>query len=414
MAHPEKGISMFHKGIFTAMALAVFIAIGGKAQEVIHLQNPSFEDSPRKGGEFHIPIKGWFDCGEAKFPSESPPDIHPVPATAWGVAKEAYDGATFLGMVTRDNDSWESLSQALESPILGGTCYNFSAFISRSEEYKSATKKTDALQNFVRPAVMLIWGGNFFCDKAELLGESPAVSNTDWKMYKFLLRPKQTHKYITLEAFYKTPILEAYNGHILVDALSDLVPVDCPLMPTDLVAKVTDPPAKVEVVTSTTSGGSSVAKKSSGSSSGTIHSGTISSGPKSFKPVLLTELVPEKVFVGQKIRLTHLYFKADSINLLPDSYKVLDELADYLNAYPKTIIEIGGHTNTIPPDDYCNHLSTQRAKAVQEYLITKGIPATRLQYKGYGKTEPLIAYDRYNKEARLKNQRVEIKILSLS
>ena len=130
--------------------------------------------------------------------------------------------------------------------------------------------------------------------------------------------------------------------------------------------------------------------------------------------MLLTELVPGKVFVGQKIRLDYLYFKADSVNLMSDSYKVLNELADYMKAYPKTVIEIGGHTNTVPPEDYCLQLSTQRAKAVQEYLISQGIPAARLQYKGYGKSDPIIAYDKYNKEARLKNQRVEIKILALS
>jgi len=137
------------------------------------------------------------------------------------------------------------------------------------------------------------------------------------------------------------------------------------------------------------------------------------SAPKTFKAVLLLELDQKKLFIGQKIRITHLYFKADSINLQSDSYKVLNELADYLKAYPKTIIEIGGHTNTIPSQAYCNELSTARAKSVQEYLISQGVPSERLHYKGYGKQDPLIPYDKYNKEARWKNQRVEIKILSL-
>ncbi len=389
---------------------------GAFAQEVIKLQNPSFEDIPRAGSALTPQIKGWYDCGLAKFPAETPPDIHPVSSGAWGVSKDAYDGETYLGMVTRDNDSWESVSQALSSPLLGGTCYSFSAFISKSEQYRSQTKKSpDSLQNFDRPAVLLIWGGDFFCEKTELLGESPPVSNLEWKQYNFLFHPQKSYKYITLEAFYKTPILESYNGHVLLDGLSDIVPVDCPLMPHDLVADVVDPPAKVEVASATQSGGpSTTVKKSSGGSSGTISSGTVSSGPKTFKPNLLTELIPDKIFVGQKILLTHLYFQADSVNLDPDSYNVLNELADYLKAYPKTVIEIGGHTNTIPPDDYCNHLSTQRAKAVQKYLISQGIPANRLEYKGYGKTDPLIPYDKYNKEARLKNQRVEIKILALS
>jgi outer membrane protein OmpA-like peptidoglycan-associated protein len=409
---------MFCKGLLISLAVLGTAAVSTTAQETIKLQNASFEDMPRKGVPGMPSIKGWHDCGLSKFPNESPPDIHPVVDNAWDVAKPAYDGGSYLGMVTRANDSWESLSQALSTPIQAGVCYSFTAFLVQSDQYKSATSRTqqlgtNELENFVRPAVFLIWGGNYFCDKAELLGESPAVSNSTWKQYKFTFQPQKTHKYITIEAFYKTPILEAYNGHVLVDALSDLVPIDCPLFPQDLVAEVSEPPARVEPVVATGGSGSTTKKTTSGSS-GTISQGTVSSGPKTFTPNLITELIPGKVFVGQKIRINHLYFKTDSINLSSDSYKVLDELADYLKAYPKTIIEIGGHTNTVPPEDYCNHLSTQRAKSVQQYLISQGVPEARLKYKGYGKTDPIIKYDQYNKEARLKNQRVEIKILSLT
>ncbi|MGB4849173.1 MAG: OmpA family protein, partial [Saprospiraceae bacterium] len=158
---------------------------------------------------------------------------------------------------------------------------------------------------------------------------------------------------------------------------------------------------------------STTSRTKTGGSSSNVDSKTISVPPKVFKANLLPELDQSKLFVGQKIRLTHLYFNADSINLLSDSYKVLDELADYLKSCPKTTIEIGGHTNTIPSEEYCNALSTARAKAVQEYLISQGVAEGRLNYKGYGKHDPLIPYDKYNKDARLKNQRVEIKILSL-
>ena len=389
------------------------------AQEKIKLQNPSFEDMPRKGVPGMPSISGWHDCGLSKFPGESPPDIHPVKNNAWDVALDAYDGNTYLGMVTRANDTYESLSQALATPIEGGTCYSFSTFLVRSDQYRSATSKTmrmgiDSLENFTRPAVFLIWGGNYFCDKAELLGESPPVSNDTWKKYQFTFQPQQTHRYITIEAFYKTPILEAYNGHVLVDGMSAIEPIDCPLFPQDLIAKVSEPPVK------TTMGGSSgghevtISRKSnSGGESGTVKKGTYSSGKKSFTPKLLTAFDPAQLHVGQKIRLDHLYFDPDSTKLNPDSYEVLDELAEFLLAYPETIIEIGGHSNTVPPEDYCNWISTERAKAVQDYLISRGVPTSSLKYKGYGKSEPLITYDKYNREARLKNQRVEIMILAL-
>ena len=413
-------VIMFTKGFTIVLGIAFWAAFPLTGQETIRLQNPSFEDMPRKGVPGMPSIKGWHDCGLSKFPTESPPDIHPVVNNAWDVALQSYDGNTYLGMVTRANDTYESLSQALSSPIQAGVCYSFTAFLAQSNQYKSATSRTqqlgtNELENFVRPAVFMIWGGNYFCEKAELLGESPPVTNSEWMQYKFVLQPQHSYKYVTIEAFYKTPILEAYNGHVLVDALSDLVPIECPLFPQDLVAEVSMPPSKVEIATSNGSSSSTVTKKpTTGGNSGTIKSGTVSSGPKTFTPVLLTELIPGKVYVGQKIRLDHLYFKADSVNLMSDSYEVLDELAAYLKEYPKTVIEIGGHTNTVPPEDYCIHLSTQRAKSVQEYLISQGVPANRLQYKGYGKSDPIIAYDKYNKEARLKNQRVEIKILALS
>ncbi len=411
---------MLTKGFTIVLGIAFCAAFPLTGQESIRLQNPSFEDMPRKGVPGMPSIKGWHDCGLSKFPTESPPDIHPVMNNAWDVALQSYDGNTYLGMVTRANDTYESLSQALSSPIQAGVCYSFTAFLAQSNQYKSATSRTqqlgtNELENFVRPAVFMMWGGNYFCEKAELLGESPPVTNSEWMQYKFVLQPQHSYKYITIEAFYKTPILEAYNGHVLVDALSDIVPIECPLFPQDLVAEVSVPPSKVEITSASGSSSSTINKKpTTGGNSGTIKSGTVSSGPKTFTPVLLTELIPGKVYVGQKIRLDHLYFKADSVNLMSDSYEVLDELAAYLKEYPKTVIEIGGHTNTVPPEDYCIHLSTQRAKSVQEYLITQGVPANRLQYKGYGKSDPIIAYDKYNKEARLKNQRVEIKILALT
>lgn len=410
---------MFNKGFLPSLAIACFATLPLSSQETIRLQNPSFEDIPHRGSATTPSVRAWHDCGLSNFPSESPPDIHPVVDNAWEVAKAPYDGNTYLGMVTRANDSWESLSQALTTPIQGGVCYTFTAFLVRSDQYKSATTKTiqlgtHDLENFVRPAVFQIWGGNYFCDKAELLGESPAVSNDTWKQYKFLFHPQKSHKYITIEAFYKTPILEAYNGHVLVDGLSEIVPVDCPLFPEDLIAEVSEPPVNKTGTTGSSSSSSISSKTTTGGSSTTTKSGTVSSSQKAFTPVLITELVPGKVFVGQKIRLNHLYFSTDSVNLRSDSYKVLNELAEYMKAYPKTVIEIGGHTNTVPPEDYCMHLSIQRAKSVQEYLISQGVPAERLQYKGYGKSDPIIEYDKYNKEARLKNQRVEIKILSLS
>ncbi|MBK8922192.1 MAG: OmpA family protein [Saprospirales bacterium] len=75
------------------------------------------------------------------------------------------------------------------------------------------------------------------------------------------------------------------------------------------------------------------------------------------------------------------------------------------------MIEIGGHTNSTPPDEFCDRLSTARAKSAADYLIAKGVDPKRVVYKGYGKRNPVASNT--TADGRRMNQRVEIKILAL-
>jgi outer membrane protein OmpA-like peptidoglycan-associated protein len=110
--------------------------------------------------------------------------------------------------------------------------------------------------------------------------------------------------------------------------------------------------------------------------------------------------------------MDQLYFAADSAAISSESFPVLDELFDFLAAHPDVTVEIGGHTNDIPSHEYCDRLSNERAKAVVEYLTAKGIDPDRLQHKGYGKRNPVDT--NRTTAGRKKNQRVEIKILSVN
>lgn len=115
--------------------------------------------------------------------------------------------------------------------------------------------------------------------------------------------------------------------------------------------------------------------------------------------------------LGQTIRVDKLYFTADSTKIEPSSYAVLEEIYDFLEVNPNVKIEIGGHTNSLPEDAYCDKLSTERAENVAEYLYERGIPKSQISSKGYGKREP-IATNR-TVDGRRKNQRVEIKVVSM-
>ena len=111
------------KKLYTSAFLLtlLFTAYG---QEVIPLKNPSFEDTPHHSKT----PKGWENCG---FEEESPPDVHPT--GEFGVKKGAVHGKTYLGMVVRDNDTWECIGQRLLQPLLVDTCYHLDFLACRSK-----------------------------------------------------------------------------------------------------------------------------------------------------------------------------------------------------------------------------------------------------------------------------------------
>ena len=112
---------------------------------------------------------------------------------------------------------------------------------------------------------------------------------------------------------------------------------------------------------------------------------------------------------GQSIKMRLLSFRTDSYTLDEGAGEVLDELYEFLLVNDKVVIEVGGHTNNLAEDKFADELSTNRAKAVADYLYAKGIDTTRVQYKGYGKRYPIAS--NLTPEGRKTNQRVEIKIL---
>lgn len=115
--------------------------------------------------------------------------------------------------------------------------------------------------------------------------------------------------------------------------------------------------------------------------------------------------------IGQTLKVDQLYFSADSSNIEEKFIPVLEEIYAFLSQNSDVVIEIGGHTNNIPPADICYKLSTSRARNIAEYLYKKGLDATRITYKGYGKDKPIATNETL--AGRKLNQRVEIKILSI-
>lgn len=380
-------------------------AMGVSAQvDTITLMNPSFEDDPRAGGNAANGIKNWYDCGIINFPNETPPDIHPK--DFWSNTKQAYEGSTYLGMVVRDNDSWESVSQRMSQPLTTGECYSFSVKLARSERYLSGSRLAmetigdgSGSYSYTTPTVLRVWGGTGYCNTRELLAETVPVKHSEWKEYSFKLSPSFNHKYITFEAFYNTPVLVPYNGHLLLDDCSDIVRIDCEdeVVATEEEPKNNIPPHK------------RFKQKPKKKENADQSAGKVEVAAAEKKKIL--ELDRSTMMKGQTIEIKNLYFKADEANINDTSYDVLDEVYEFLQENEDITIEIGGHTNGTPSHEYCDELSKERAKEVAEYLVDQGVDGDRIFYKGYGKRKSIAS--NLTKEGRMKNQRVEIKILSI-
>ncbi|MBV4358676.1 OmpA family protein, partial [Pinibacter aurantiacus] len=113
--------------------------------------------------------------------------------------------------------------------------------------------------------------------------------------------------------------------------------------------------------------------------------------------------------VGETVVVDHMYYAVNKAIILDESKPALDHLAQMLVDNPGMTIEIDGHTDNVGTKAYNQKLSTARAKNVVDYLVSKGIDAKRLKYKGYGDTKPLDTND--TEEGRAKNRRTEFKVL---
>ncbi|MEW6132696.1 MAG: OmpA family protein [Pseudomonadota bacterium] len=107
-----------------------------------------------------------------------------------------------------------------------------------------------------------------------------------------------------------------------------------------------------------------------------------------------------------KLILEDVNFDYDKATLRADAVARLDQAAEALRQWGNTKVEVAGHTDSMGSDEYNMRLSEQRANAVRDYLVGKGIEADRLTAKGYGESQPLA--DNGTEEGRARNRRVEL------
>lgn len=103
------------------------------------------------------------------------------------------------------------------------------------------------------------------------------------------------------------------------------------------------------------------------------------------------------------------YFDFDKAMLKPEAKAELDRAAKILLQNPALTLELQGHTDSIGTDAYNKALGERRAKAVFDYLKSKGVAANRLKVVSYGESKPVAPNN--TEQGRAKNRRVDLTIL---
>jgi OmpA-OmpF porin, OOP family len=114
---------------------------------------------------------------------------------------------------------------------------------------------------------------------------------------------------------------------------------------------------------------------------------------------------------GQVIRINNIFFETAKSELKPESFSELNRLVKLMEQNPAMEIALAGHTDNIGSEEANQKLSTDRARSVLDYLVSKGITAGRISSAGFGKSKPVAANE--TEEGRAINRRVEFTVVKL-
>jgi outer membrane protein OmpA-like peptidoglycan-associated protein/tetratricopeptide (TPR) repeat protein len=119
----------------------------------------------------------------------------------------------------------------------------------------------------------------------------------------------------------------------------------------------------------------------------------------------------QPIAINASLALKNIFFETNSFKLNSSSFTELDKLLQLMQDNATVKIQIGGHTDNTGLAAENLKLSSNRAKAVVDYLVSKGIAATRLTFKGFGASKPIA--DNKTEEGKAKNRRTEIVITGI-
>ena len=178
------------------------------------LENASFERHPEQLGR--VP-HGWANAGPV---SESPPDVHTNTSNYFGVQHLAAEGEAYLGMVARDNYTFEAVSQRIPGGLRAGVTYRLRLWVSHSPTLASTSRQTGRPARYNNPIPFDVYvaekanGGKF-----ELVARSEPIDHADWREYTLEFTPTRDWKFLRLGAGMNTLYARPVCGNVLIDAV---------------------------------------------------------------------------------------------------------------------------------------------------------------------------------------------------
>jgi len=124
-----------------------------------------------------------------------------------------------------------------------------------------------------------------------------------------------------------------------------------------------------------------------------------------------------KAELGEAYVLRSIDFEVNSTNLqIKNGKGSIDKLVAFLRNNEDILLEIGAHTDARGDEEYNLELSTKRARAVRDYIISKGIENNRITFKGYGEEKLLNECSNgilCSSEKHLENRRIEFRVIAV-
>lgn len=134
-------------------------------------------------------------------------------------------------------------------------------------------------------------------------------------------------------------------------------------------------------------------------------------GKKEADSVYKKDIYLQPVELNAVFTFNNIQFANNAYQLPPAGFVELDRLLQVLAENPSLKVEISGHTDNIGTTEDNKLLSTNRAKAIVDYLVSKGVNLKRVSFKGYGAAQPVA--DNTTEAGRAKNRRTTFTVTGL-